>query len=132
MISRLRLAVASTVILIHGVLVYCATNYSAPMLRAEANDPEAFFVVQVKPRLVLETAVLRAPPIEPLKLSASTIIDSDLPMPETIQPLKITAGVGTLAASPGGPNLPDSRPFAERAGLAPGYGATRRLRPGQS
>ena len=85
-------------------------------------------VLLLKPRLLLESPSIPLPAVLPLQFSTSAITDPNLPLPEELRSVKLTAGTGTLAAGPGGPELPDSKPFAIQAGLSSGQGATVVLR----
>lgn len=129
MLTRHRLATALIVFLIHGVLLYRLSNCIGARARAEEATPEAYVVVLLKPQLVLETAPHEVARIAPIKFSAAAILDMNIAPPEMVQPLKLTTGIGTLAAGPGAPDLlPESRPFAVKAGLLEGQGATVVLR----
>jgi len=116
------------VLSIHAVFLYFFSSSNVAQPRGETAITESFVVLLLKPRLTRESETHEIDQIAPLKLSANAIIDLSLPPPETPLPLKLTAGVGTLAAGPGNANLPDSRPFAAQAGLAAGQGATVVLR----
>jgi hypothetical protein len=129
MLNCHRFAIGLIVILVHGVLFYHLSNGVVVNPRAEEPTPESFVVVLLKPRLILESDPHEVAPIVPLKLSATAIVDMNILPPEMARPLKLTAGIGTLAAGPGAPDLlPESRPFAVKAGLLLGQGATVVLR----
>jgi hypothetical protein len=98
------------------------------MLPEMPTPEEPMVMVLIKPRLTLESSATSFLPTLPFKLSTNAIVDPDLPVLETERPLKLTTGIGTLAAGPGGPELPDSTPFAIQAGLSSGQGATVVLR----
>jgi TonB family protein len=129
MLHRHNIVIALIVVGIHAALWGFLKDGEAPIAQPKLDErPEAMVVALIKPKLVQESSSLHFPPVEPIALSANAIIDPDLPALEISRPVKLTAGVGTLAAGPGSQELPDTKPFAVRAGLAAGQGATVVLR----
>jgi len=128
MVTNQRLTVALVVLMFHGILWYCLRNSTVAVPIEESAQPESTVVMLLKPRLVLESSQSQRLPTAAIKVPANAIVAPDLPLPEISRPIKLTAGIGTLAAGPGGPELPDSKPFASRAGLKTGQGATVVLR----
>ena len=129
MLSNQRLSIALVVLALHGICLYCISRPTTAIVLPEMSAPEEPMVmVLIKSRLTLESSATPFLPRLSLKLSTNAIVDPDLPVLETDRPLKLTTGVGTLAAGPGGSELPDSKPFAIQAGLSSGQGATVVLR----
>ena len=109
----------------HGLLGWLAmTSASGTPLR-EADD--SLVAVFIRPR------VIRAPEPErtvTLPMMLSVPVDaprSEIPIPEIDRPTTLMAGVGMMAPRPEVDGR-DPTPFARRAGLAEGQGATAVLR----
>ena len=109
----------------HGLLGWLAVTSVAGTYVRDAAEP--LISVFVRPRVIRVPEPERTSTLPTmLKLPADSLL-SEIPIPELDRPTTLMAGVGTMAPRPEG-ELGDPSPFAQRAGLAEGEGATVVLR----
>ena len=119
---------ANLTILIGVTAAHAAALYLVAAFPSEIAHPvetDSLVVVNIRPRIVVSRLPTVPPP--PIRLPKDIPIAVDLPIPDFAQPTLAVLGVGTMPPRPDELAI-DPAPFARRAGLATGQGATVVLR----
>ena len=119
---KTRASISLVVLACHVALAWLIAS-STPVI-TRAAETERLVSVFVRPRIVGRSDPAAAmQPQRPLRVRASELLDYDSQIPDIERPAVMAMGVGTMTPYPEIEAI-DPRPFARRAGLAPGKGAT--------
>jgi hypothetical protein len=111
------------IVLVHAAVIELVVAVPGERIRVVETEP--LISVFIRPQVV----VSRGPSVESLALhipKAAPLLYA-VPMPEVVRPTIVAIGVGMMAPRPADVAI-DPAPFARRAGLQPGEGATVVLR----